>query len=502
MSILDYNPYNDKPFRKVQEDTLLWLEANWDKNRVFVITAPTSAGKTLLAITISNWVRSKNLQTAIITPNNILLEQYQTEFPSTPSLMGQDHYMCKHNKGLSCADVQDLEDHKCSDCKYLKSKKDCDESSLAFFNYHSYYAFNKNKPVLIADEAHNLYPFIQELSSITLWDFKHGTSDVNDIASFKNRIKILEINAKLKYENAKDEDKKTKVALLRTWMRYEKIYQDLCYAPQDFSFAREQRLYEGNMMWCVSVKPLNLDKLHVRLWSGRTSKIVLLSATMQAEEVKMIGIERMGAVYYEVPSPIPVVNRKVYLQPIATMNKDNIEAGVQKMMGRIMEISNARPDVKGVIHTSYQIGKMIATMLRLEYKKDSRFMIYDQNSKREVLEEFINTDKPRILIGAGISEGLNLIGDLCRFQIITKVMYPYLGDPHTKNLQMKNSKYYSWMAVKHLIQSVGRSTRTETDFSENFILDEAFINLYTYNKELFPKWFTDAVEWDLGVKHG
>jgi Rad3-related DNA helicase len=342
---------------------------------------------------------------------------------------------------------------------------------------------------------------LQELSSITFWDFKHGCNKVNDSKSFLEFLKIQTAKVKEDYAKFKG-SKKDKVALFRSLSKYERILDDFEYAPQDFSFAREMKPYKGKMEACVSVRLLSMENVHSRLWAGKTNKIILFSATMLPAEVKMIGIEKMGACYYEAASPIPPSRRMAYYQPVAPMNKTDAATSIMPMLERIMEIANARPNDKGLIHCSYAIGQMLAERLRLKWKTDSRFMVFDKDSKKDVLDDFMNSDKPRILIGAGLSEGLNLVEDLCRFQIITKVMYPNLGDPHVSNLKKRNPKYYAWMAIKTLIQSVGRSTRTENDFSETFILDESFYTLYVYNKALFPKWFQESLKFDLRRANG
>ncbi|MHA0110740.1 hypothetical protein ACXYUI_26825, partial [Klebsiella pneumoniae] len=57
-SILTYFPPGKSP-REGQAAILLQIEREWDGYDVFVITAPTAAGKTEIAYTIAAWVKGE-----------------------------------------------------------------------------------------------------------------------------------------------------------------------------------------------------------------------------------------------------------------------------------------------------------------------------------------------------------------------------------------------------------------------------------------------------------
>jgi Rad3-related DNA helicase len=48
-------------------------------------------------------------------------------------------------------------------------------------------------------------------------------------------------------------------------------------------------------------------------------------------------------------------------------------------------------------------------------------------------------------------------------------------------------------AVK-LVQSVGRSVRSETDYADTYILDEAVHKFLKDAKRMLPGWFTEAIK--------
>ena len=90
-----------------------------------------------------------------------------------------------------------------------------------------------------------------------------------------------------------------------------------------------------------------------------------------------------------------------------------------------------------------------------------------------------------VLLSPSMTEGVDLKEDLSRFQIICKVPFPYLGD---KLVRKKMNKWYWWydlQTAKTIIQSVGRSIRSESDSAVTYILDSSWERFYGKNKKLF-----------------
>ena len=88
-----------------------------------------------------------------------------------------------------------------------------------------------------------------------------------------------------------------------------------------------------------------------------------------------------------------------------------------------------------------------------------------------------------------MSEGVDLKGDLSRFQIVCKVPYPYLGDKLVKKKMNKWKWWYPMQTAKTIVQAVGRSVRSDTDSAVTYILDSDFERFFSMNKSLFPNEF-------------
>ena len=78
-----------------------------------------------------------------------------------------------------------------------------------------------------------------------------------------------------------------------------------------------------------------------------------------------------------------------------------------------------------------------------------------------------------------LQTGLDLNGDLSRFQIITKVPYPNKSD--------------YWQTSLKLAQAYGRSIRSKEDWANICILDSAFNYFLKRNAGILSDWFLQAI---------
>ena len=92
-----------------------------------------------------------------------------------------------------------------------------------------------------------------------------------------------------------------------------------------------------------------------------------------------------------------------------------------------------------------------------------------------------------------MTEGIDLVDDLSRFQILCKVPFPYLGDQVSIKRKSIRKNWYEVQTVKSILQSVGRSIRNETDYAITYILDSSFERLYKNNKWMFPNDFQSCI---------
>ena len=120
-------------------------------------------------------------------------------------------------------------------------------------------------------------------------------------------------------------------------------------------------------------------------------------------------------------------------------------------------------------------------------------MTHRSDNRDAVLEKHIKSKKDSVLLSPSMTEGIDLKGDLSKFQIVCKVPYPYLGDPIIKKRMNKNKGWYALQTAKSIVQSCGRSVRSKDDQAITYILDSDWHSFFRKNKGIFPDDFKKAL---------
>ena len=97
----------------------------------------------------------------------------------------------------------------------------------------------------------------------------------------------------------------------------------------------------------------------------------------------------------------------------------------------------------------------------------------------------MTSKEPTVLLSPSMTEGVDLKGDLSRFQVICKVPYPWLGDPIVRKRMNKFPNWYPLKTATTVVQAVGRSVRNSEDTAITYILDSDWQRFYSKNKKLF-----------------
>ena len=98
-------------------------------------------------------------------------------------------------------------------------------------------------------------------------------------------------------------------------------------------------------------------------------------------------------------------------------------------------------------------------------------LTHNSDNRDAVLKKHTTTKKATVLLSPSMTEGVDLKGDLSRFQVICKIPYPYLGDQIVRKRMYKHKDWYGLQTAKSIVQSCGRSVRSNTDTAVTYILD-------------------------------
>lgn len=201
-------------------------------------------------------------------------------------------------------------------------------------------------------------------------------------------------------------------------------------------------------------------------------KIVMQSATIIDFDRFAADMGLRKGDYYRIqkPSPFPISHRPVFNMSTAYMSKAKINENLDILCKEIKRIIDAFPTKKAIIHChTYSLQKEIAQRVASD-----RFITHDSYNRTEALQTHITSSRPTILLSPSMTEGVDLKGELARFQIICKIPFPFRGDRRTRMRIEEDRGWELYQTAKTLVQAVGRGARSEDDWCYTFILDKAF----------------------------
>lgn len=456
--------------RPQQAAGLREIESAWSKADVVVVDAPTGSGKSKVAECISRWVGSRRTKlsrdgSAVLVPNNILLQQYLEGCKGLDTIKRQDLYICQQHEGLSCADRKRMSGACCKPprgataysagaCPYLRDLRRARSSLRMVCTYHAYQAHELKRDVLIVDEAHNLRPWLREQSAVRLWraDYRWPRT----IRSVQDALRWLS-------EEIPDSDRTEHTDLL---------WEVLTGAEPRYMLDCSEQEWRGAYRECISLVPLDVAKqagvLH------RPEKLVLMSATINRLDVEALGLAKKRVAYVQIPSPIPAHQRPVVYHPVADMRYAGRADSVERVARWLVdEFLPAHADERGIVHATYELARWLSAHYA---GSQPRLVFHTSQNKSDVLRRFLARTSPdnRVLVACGMHEGLDLHGDLARFQVVTQIPRPNLSDPAMAWLVENRPEEYEWATVKELVQMFGRVARGPEDYGLTVVADASF----------------------------
>jgi Rad3-related DNA helicase len=457
--------------RPIQTEALEIIEKAWDSHDVFVVSLPVAAGKSRIALTIARWVKQ---QTRILTPTNILVEQYLQDAPHLNHIRKKDTYSCSISRSEvpeSCAQVyKDNGGRHCVACHYVDKVRAAKLAKQGVYNYYTHVALKLPGPVLIFDEAHKVIDAMRNFAAKRLWKFQHDYPDwVRTYGTLHKwvigRCQQLPGNKVL-----------------------QQLKEDLENGSTRYLVKRGMEDYRGEERDCISLLPLDVSQESPILWP-KAEKVVLMSGTISHKDIESMGLHRKRVCYIDLPSPIDATSRPVHFTPVAPMGYATQGASLPKMAEWIRTALATNPG-KGLIHATYSVAEKLRELL----EDEPRLRWHDETDKIEVYQAFRDTKEPVVLVASGLYEGVDLYGTDYQWQAITKIPYPSLAEPAIKFKAEKDSTWYQWETLKSIIQACGRICRGPDDYGITYILDTNWRRLYDAGRKtnLIPQWWQEG----------
>lgn len=519
--------FKDKDFYPSQLEAIEFILNSPAK--IDIIEAPTGTGKSLIGAICcicqgegTYLVHSKPLQWQLFY-----------DFPSFKLLQGRNNYPCLLSPDVTAAEcIESVKEHKFKErlkkgtlcphlttCPYKIEKEKVYKADFRILNYHyllfeaNYVGKFSNIDFLVIDEADSLEKVLMDFISIAfnvkvirklnlpLPEFKTtqaklGLESWQDWMLFTQK-KLFKLNKE--YTSLADQIEKIVTPEDKKIIRYLNIIRSLIAKTKLFlNHVDDTWLFEHtDKQWSFKPTWIVPELAENYLWS-HAEKIILMSASFKPLEIlkKELGLDFTNVSYKQLPSLFKPENRKIIIKPVADMTYQKKKEEIPKMIREVREIIfDIHPDEKGLIHTvSYELANRIVREI-----KTDRFLFHDSRNKQDMLEKFMDSDKPLIFISPSSERGLSLDGEKARFQIICKAPYLNLKD------KMVSKRLYSgwigrfWYVMDMLMtveQMSGRIVRNINDYGVTYILDQQIKDNILKNRRHMHEWWLDAIEFE------
>ncbi len=510
-------------------------------NRVphVIIEAPTGIGKSVIATTVIKVLKSldRDFRSTIMTATKNLQQQYQrTPKVDIVDLMGKDNYPCPIGCGPynSAKCRQTVAKHKCTpkhECPYVVRRlKWCHVADIRSTN-NSFMIEACTEIVCtpetrtnltVSDECHKLPDHLIEHTTV-----KIDERDLYAVSNMFSDLKILDLT-RAYFESLSGHEVGS---VVKVEGQFREALIDLSTAISTaharLKIALEKHKAnktEPSMAVLEVISELQGIEDKAKIFTDTESSCVILherdamnlGVTIKpvfASDVAEFGLFRKGDYHlhmsaticgvkeyaaalgippgqYEaivIPNPIPVEQRRIHVVPIVKMSGPADDAKLRALVNAIDGVIDSHKGENGIIHTvSYKLAESIKNLSRHKGK-----MLV--SGKQKEIMEALQSGKDRIILSPSIEEGVDLKGDLSRFQILAKVPYGFLGDALVKLRAERYPTSYNRSAVLRIVQACGRSVRGVDDYAETYILDSSFEGLLKRASDLFPSWFLDGL---------
>ena len=505
--------------------------------KFIVCNAPTGSGKSFFAPTLAKYIGGpsdtwksrvddysifgdKGSEYAIeedlfgvyaLTITKSLQDQYKNSFEFASVLKGQSNYQCNYDEMLTvdvapCIYIPTLKKEcwSCNRCSYYNDRNSMLKSDFATLNYSMYFSLPdhlKKRKILVLDEASELeeqlvsqftceidFMFLKKTSiKITAFPSEEKSSNVLSwlgglLAEMKNTIdSYLDYFKETKNKNSEFHKKKSEYSKLLNISKNIELLIETYYDSQYIIEHNESIL---------KFIPLKIDKLSKRLFDN-ADHVILLSATIidPINFCNTLGISKYA--YVEVDSVFDSSKSPIYILAKQKINYSNLKSLLPKICKQIEGILEEHNEEKGIIHTHTQF---IADYIR-DNVDTNRLLCRELGVSNDViLEKHSKTTKPTVLVSPSMTYGVDLKGDLAKFQIILKAPWLPTKDSRVERMMKIDKNWYANKMLCNLVQACGRGVRSTSDECITYILDGSIFDTIAKNKKKLPKYFLDRLQ--------
>ena len=512
--LLDYFPAGYTPRaeqRRLLGDLERLLEA---PEGVVLVEAPPGLGKSHLAMTLARWSGDAYL----LTSQKLLQDQYERLFGAELHLVkGRDNYPCElypPEQGLTALHGRCRRPRgpRCQ-CPYARAKAAALAAPI-FCTNTAYFATLRQwhgadlrrRRLLVIDEAHTLEAQLAQVFTVAF--------STDQMRSWFGAPlpRLADGEAYRPLLGAEVERLQGRLEGLQQRAFDDPAFADLPPSPEELEIRavldRIRFFLEApDTEWVVryapeagsplELLPLSVAPMARAILFDAAELTVLSSAYLGQRTVfaECFGLEPDQVRVLAAGSPFPLARRPIVYRPVGALSRATLGQLEPALAAEVAGILAAHAGDKGLIHAgSYAAARRLLADLGDRAPRAARRILFVDSSagKARALDQHRTSREPTVLLSPSMREGVDLPDDFLRFQIITKMPYPDLGDPWTAARQARDPRWYALETSKALVQAYGRGCRHAGDHGTTYILDAQLQRFLARYRPLLPPWFLDA----------
>jgi Rad3-related DNA helicase len=534
MDLLDSFPAGATPRAEqkrlltVLADALSEIEDGSAAPRVLVVEAPPGVGKSHVALTLARWSGDAYL----LTSQKLLQDQYEAEFGADLAVVkGRDNYpcerypawvptsrgLCRRSRGPVCG------------CPYVRAKQAAMNAPI-FCTNTAYFATLRHwhaeqlrrRRLLIVDEAHNLE---SQLVGVFTARWSHDEmrawfgAPLPRLPAADDYRPLLA--GHVERLDATLAEVRRQLEALRPPALAPEVFLEMPPSREEIELLEQRDALESTLArlawfldaddreWIVrypeqpgaelALVPLTVASLARELFDACAEVTVLSSAYLGHRTVlaEAFGLDEDGVRACSTGSPFALEQRPIVYRPVGALSQATRARLEPALFAEVAAILAAHPEDKGLIHVaSYAAGRRLVHDLSVRAPRQARRLLWIDaaDGKAAALQLHRSSSRASVLVSPSLREGIDLPDHLLRFQVLTKLPYPDLGDPWTAARHARDPRWYAVETAKALIQTYGRACRHARDHGVTYVLDERLERFVQRYRVLLPEWFLDAAE--------
>ncbi|MDA7952398.1 MAG: helicase [Nitrosopumilus sp.] len=536
--------------RGIQREIIGEIESRISSGyKTVLLCAPTGVGKSLIGATFAR----SAADSFTVTASKHLQDQYIRDVPFLRPAKGKPNFACLKimeaektsdedaalRSGMTCdrgtCQVRVIRDgreevetcehkprladvaagaHMDGACLYYQQKYEALAAPHSLWNYSMYFqtvrygqnAFGSylQRGAAVFDEAHRIEDEMVRFIGYTTYAGQMRECGMDpssyDLGSVDSMIDISDTLAhayleKRRRQRESNPDDHQALAKLDSQIdSAERIRDDLKGDPGNFVVADPATDQAGDIK-SVSVHPIDISAYAGDLL-GAGMRLFMSATVEKAGFCETLGLDPSTVAMIDTPrSPFPVEHREVKIEPARRLSYGSSEEDELAVIGAVANILESHRGERGLILTS-SVSRCHAIRSALPPGAAARVRIChstnpDGRTQAQILEEHA-ADPGGVLLSSSLWEGVDLSGDLSRFQVIAKVPYPPLGDRRVRAKRDRFPLWYKSQTIKKLLQGLGRSVRGPDDWATTYVLDGAVEQLLR-SDHMIPRAYHDAL---------